>query len=86
MPKPNHDSRNLQGRVVVVIGASRGAGRAVAAVLGEHRATVYVIGAAYVGSPPRITCLARLRIQPKKSLGAVETAFPCVAITQMNLR
>jgi len=35
---------NLRGRVAVVTGASRGAGRAIAAVLGEHGATVYVTG------------------------------------------
>jgi NAD(P)-dependent dehydrogenase (short-subunit alcohol dehydrogenase family) len=33
---------NLEGRVAVVTGASRGAGRAIAAVLGERGATVYV--------------------------------------------
>lgn len=34
----------LADRVAVVTGASRGAGRAIAAVLGERRATVYVTG------------------------------------------
>ena len=34
----------LQGKVAVVTGASRGAGRAIAAVLGEAGATVYVTG------------------------------------------
>jgi NAD(P)-dependent dehydrogenase (short-subunit alcohol dehydrogenase family) len=35
---------NLKGRVAVVAGASRGAGRGIAAVLGQSRATVYVTG------------------------------------------
>jgi NAD(P)-dependent dehydrogenase (short-subunit alcohol dehydrogenase family) len=35
---------DLKGRVVVVTGASRGAGRAIAGVLGEAGATVYVTG------------------------------------------
>ena len=36
--------RTLSGKVAVVTGASRGAGRAIAAVLGEAGATVYVTG------------------------------------------
>src|SRR5262249_61297248 len=35
---------DLRGTVAVVTGASRGAGRAIAAVLGETGATVYVTG------------------------------------------
>jgi NAD(P)-dependent dehydrogenase (short-subunit alcohol dehydrogenase family) len=36
--------RMLEGRIAVVTGASRGAGRSIAHVLGEHGATVYVTG------------------------------------------
>ena len=36
--------RPLEGRIAVVTGASRGAGRAIATVLGEEGATVYVTG------------------------------------------
>jgi NAD(P)-dependent dehydrogenase (short-subunit alcohol dehydrogenase family) len=42
---------DLQGRVAVVTGASRGAGRAIAAVLGEHGATVYVTARSMRGQP-----------------------------------
>lgn len=49
--KRKDDPQNLQGRVVVVTGASRGAGRAIAAVLGEHGATVYVTGRSVRGQP-----------------------------------
>ena len=42
--------QTLQGKVAVVTGASRGAGRAVAAVLGEAGATVYVTGRSTRGS------------------------------------
>ena len=41
----------LQGRVAVVTGASRGAGRGIALVLGEEGATVYVTGRSSRGSP-----------------------------------
>lgn len=41
----------LRSRVVVVTGASRGVGRAIAAVLGEHGATVYVTGRSVHGQP-----------------------------------
>src|SRR5438477_4323450 len=42
---------DLLGRVAVVTGASRGAGRAIAAVLGVHGATVYVTGRSVRGQP-----------------------------------
>ena len=41
----------LQGRVALVTGASRGAGRAIAAVRGEQGATVYVTGRSVRGKP-----------------------------------
>jgi NAD(P)-dependent dehydrogenase (short-subunit alcohol dehydrogenase family) len=37
-------TRRLQGRIAIVTGASRGAGRAIAMVLGEEGATVYLTG------------------------------------------
>jgi NAD(P)-dependent dehydrogenase (short-subunit alcohol dehydrogenase family) len=45
--KPEADrwaAPNLKGKVAVVTGASRGAGRGIATVLGQARATVYVTG------------------------------------------
>jgi NAD(P)-dependent dehydrogenase (short-subunit alcohol dehydrogenase family) len=42
--------QTLSGKVAVVTGASRGAGRAIAAVLGEAGATVYVTGRTVRGS------------------------------------
>jgi NAD(P)-dependent dehydrogenase (short-subunit alcohol dehydrogenase family) len=41
-PSPNGSSRPLAERVAVVTGASRGAGRGIACVLGEAGATLYV--------------------------------------------
>jgi len=49
--KRKDDPRSLHGRVALVTGASRGAGRAIAAVLGEHGATVYVTGRSVRGQP-----------------------------------
>jgi NAD(P)-dependent dehydrogenase (short-subunit alcohol dehydrogenase family) len=49
--KRRNVSSSLRGKVVVVTGASRGAGRAIAAVLGEHGATVYVTGRSVRGRP-----------------------------------
>lgn len=43
--------RPLEGTVAVVTGASRGAGRAIAHVLGERGATVYVTGRSVRGAP-----------------------------------
>src|SRR4051794_27199881 len=43
--------QNLAGKVAVVTGSSRGAGRAIAAVLGEAGATVYVTGRTVRGNP-----------------------------------
>jgi NAD(P)-dependent dehydrogenase (short-subunit alcohol dehydrogenase family) len=42
---------NLKGRVAVVTGASRGAGRGIALALGECGATVYVTGRSVIGQP-----------------------------------
>jgi NAD(P)-dependent dehydrogenase (short-subunit alcohol dehydrogenase family) len=49
--KRKDDSRSLHGRIALVTGSSRGAGRAIAAVLGEHGATVYVTGRSVRGRP-----------------------------------
>ena len=35
---------NLDGKVAIVTGASRGAGKGIATALGSHGATVYVTG------------------------------------------
>ena len=43
-PRRSHTERPLHGKVAVVTGASRGGGRAIALVLGEAGATVYVTG------------------------------------------
>jgi NAD(P)-dependent dehydrogenase (short-subunit alcohol dehydrogenase family) len=42
---------SLSGQVAVVTGASRGAGRAIARVLGQGGATVYVTGRSVRGEP-----------------------------------
>ncbi len=51
LQKGKKESRRLHGRVALVTGASRGAGRAIAAVLGEHGATVYVTGRSVRAQP-----------------------------------
>src|SRR5881398_583181 len=49
--KGRNKQLDLLGRVALVTGSSRGAGRAIAAVLGEHGATVYVTGRSVRGRP-----------------------------------
>ncbi|HEX8691230.1 MAG TPA: SDR family oxidoreductase [Longimicrobium sp.] len=44
--------RPLEGQVAVVAGATRGAGRGIACMLGEAGATVYCTGRSVRGSPP----------------------------------
>jgi NAD(P)-dependent dehydrogenase (short-subunit alcohol dehydrogenase family) len=43
--------KELQGKIAVVTGASRGVGRGIAVVLGERGATVYVTGRSVRGAP-----------------------------------
>ncbi|MCH8289508.1 SDR family NAD(P)-dependent oxidoreductase [Candidatus Poribacteria bacterium] len=43
--------QHLKGKIAVVTGASRGAGRGIALVLGEEGATVYVTGRSVQGGP-----------------------------------
>ena len=51
MTKKSHASRLLAGRVALVAGATRGAGRGVARALGEAGATVYCTGRSVNGRP-----------------------------------
>src|SRR3954449_3029727 len=51
MSKKSHSSRPLAGRVALVAGATRGAGRGVARALGEAGATVYCTGRSVKGRP-----------------------------------
>ncbi|HEU4596223.1 MAG TPA: SDR family oxidoreductase [Pyrinomonadaceae bacterium] len=44
--------KNLKGKVAVVAGATRGAGRGIALMLGEAGATVYCTGRSVRGAPP----------------------------------
>jgi len=50
MPSASWNPPDLRGTVAIVTGASRGAGRAIAAVLGETGATVYVTGRSVRGA------------------------------------
>jgi len=50
MPSASWNTPDLRGTVAIVTGASRGAGRAIAAVLGETGATVYVTGRSVRGA------------------------------------
>ena len=52
------NQRCLHGRIAIVTGASRGAGRAIAAALGEHGMTVYVTARSVRGQPTTRTSVA----------------------------
>ncbi|HEY6001429.1 MAG TPA: SDR family oxidoreductase [Anaeromyxobacter sp.] len=47
----HHHQKPLRGKVAVVAGATRGAGRGIATALGEAGATVYCTGRSVAGSP-----------------------------------
>lgn len=49
--KVENQQTGLTGRIAVVTGASRGAGRAIAAALGKHGVTTYVSGGSTRGQP-----------------------------------
>lgn len=49
--RPGAGSRPLEGRVAVVAGATRGAGRGIARAVGEAGAVVYCTGRSMRGSP-----------------------------------
>src|SRR5262252_9480426 len=51
MPKKKSSRRPLTGRVALVAGATRGAGRGIARALGDAGATVYCTGRSVKGKP-----------------------------------
>jgi NAD(P)-dependent dehydrogenase (short-subunit alcohol dehydrogenase family) len=55
------ESKSLRGKVVVVAGATRGAGRAIAITLGEAGATVHVTGRSVQGKSTMVVALKPLR-------------------------
>lgn len=50
-------TRRLEGKVAVVAGATRGAGRGIACMLGEAGATVYCTGRSVRGKPSPVNRL-----------------------------
>ncbi len=55
--------QRLQNKIAVVTGASRGAGRGIARVLGEESATVYVTGRSTQGNNPTLPELTNTTIE-----------------------
>ncbi len=86
--------RPLKGRVAIVTGASRGAGRGIAVELGAAGATVYVTGRSTRAQPadsygeilalsgPRRRAGQHRRRRPRRSARAAAAASRCAAITR----
>ena len=70
----------LKDKVAVVTGASRGAGRAIAAVLGEAGATVYVTGRTMRGGAAVDGLTGTVEDTAEEVTSAVDWVCPCGAI------
>jgi len=57
-------TKPLEGKVAVVAGATRGAGRGIATALGEAGATVYCTGRSVPGSPGMKNRPETIDVQP----------------------
>ncbi len=83
------DPNALRGRVAVVAGATRGAGRGIAAALGEAGATVSARDAAHArraGRAPTTTGQKRSRRQRNSSHGLVAPALRSRSITWSHVK
>src|SRR2546423_10367635 len=73
--------RPLEGRITVVAGATRGAGRGVARALGEAGATVYCTGRSVPGNPSPYGRVETIEETAALVDDAAAPASPCAAIT-----
>src|SRR5215468_9839230 len=83
-PKHKNIAASLRGRVAVVTGASRGAGRAIAAVLGERGATVYVTGRSVRGQPTTDDLPGTIEESAEEVTRRGGQGIACDAITQTS--
>ena len=78
---------SLKGRVAVVAGASRGAGKGIALALGDAGATVYVVGRTAAGGPrPADNAPGPSTKQPPKSPPAAVWVWRRRPIARMTNR
>lgn len=82
----SHSIKAMQGKVAVVAGGTRGAGRGIAVMLGEAGATVYVTGRSVRGNPSDLGRVETIEDTAEMVTAAGEWEYRYASITRKNPR